>query len=161
MHFGNLCAALGIPRDRIAAVLGIEQRLVDALDDGCATIGDPASRENAAWRLREATGRQDITADDVARAFEQDIRERPEGKALPAELVEWARVANKQLQADPYEFAERAGMAISPRTSADVRIRILDALEKRGALLSNATGMVGPVWVVGYLVRVAPPRRQA
>ena len=174
MYFSNLCVNLGIPREEIASILGIEQRLVDAIDGGKAEVANRSSRdrslENAAGRLQARAGKsvengvlcERVDDQDILQAIQGDRRDNS-GAPLPAELSEWERDVNEELDANvdnAHAYLAKQGVRVGVRKPReDLRSWIIDKLKLRGALIDAGSWWVGPIRLVGYAVKVPPPVR--
>ena len=163
MHFSNLCAALGILRGDIATVLGIEQHLADAIDAGKADL-DTRSLENATRRLQVRAGKpvDEYAEQDVLRAIRHD-RDDNRDAPLLAELAEWERDANAELEANvdnAHEYLAKQGVHVGTRKPRDdLRIHIIHGLRLKGAIIDSGTWWIGRIRLIGYAVKVPPPVR--
>lgn len=171
MYFSNLCADLGIPREEIASILGIEQRLADAIDGGKAEVADRSavdtSLENAVQRLQARAGKrvdeeERVDANDVHLAIQRDQRDNS-GAPLPAELAEWERAVNEELETNvdnAHEYLAKQGVHVGARKPRDdLRIHIIDGLSVKGAIIDSGSWWIGRIRLIGYAVKVPPPVR--
>ena len=175
MYFSNLCADLGIPREEIASILGIEQRLADAIDGGKAEVANRSSRdrslENAAGRLQARAGksvdengvlRERVEGQDILRAIQRDQCDNS-GAPLPAELSEWEREVNEELDANvdnAHQYLAKQGVLVGTRKPRDdLRIHIIHGLRLKGAIIDSGTWWIGRIRLIGYAVKVPPPVR--
>ena len=167
MHFWNLCADLGIPREAIASTLGIEQRLVEAIDAGEAEVANRSSvdrsLENAVQRLRAKAGKpvDEFGEQDVLRAIQRDRFDNRDAP-LPAELAMWECDANAELDAsidNAREYLAKHDVPVGGTARDDVRIHIIDGLRLKGAIINSGTWWIGRIRLIGYAVKVPPPVR--
>ena len=161
MHFSKLCANLGIPWGEVAFVLGIEQRLADAIDAGKADL-DARSLENATRRLQVRAGKpvDGYAEQDVLRAIRHD-RDDNRDAPLLAELAEWERDANAELEANrdnAHEYLAQQGVHVGAgKPRDDLRWWIVDKLQRKGALIHAGITATGRIRLAGFAVKVPPP----